>query len=145
MDLQRAQLCKLGWPSAQGAGLLHNLEAMVTCSSFEAGVPTSHRGKILIISCLQSLFYFRALNSVGFSTAYKPMPVTLPKLFFHKKQELSAIRMSLTCDVSQGFNSFSACLISHHKNTNTKLNPLHLWQHSLQNQSWMQSALWAYK
>lgn len=114
-------------PVHQLQNFSHNLESKVTCSSFEAEVITSHRGKILLISCLQSLFYFRVLNSVRVATVYKPMPVTLPKLFFHKKQELSAIWMSLTCDISKGLNSFSTCLIPHHKNTNTKLNPLCLW------------------
>lgn len=86
--------------------MFRKLEAMVTCKWFEAGVPTFHRGKILMIICLQSLSYFRALNSVGVATVYKSMPVTLPKLFFHKKQELSAIWMSLTFDISKGLNSF---------------------------------------
>lgn len=118
---------KWAGPVHQLQDFFHKLEPMVTCSSFEAGVPTFHRGKILLISCLQSLFYFRALNSVRVATAYKPMPVTLPKLFFHKKQELSAIWMSLTCDISKGLKSFSTRLIPHH-NKNTKLNPLCLWQ-----------------
>lgn len=114
---------KWAGPKHQLENFFHHLRSVFTCSSLEAEVPTSQRGKMLI-SCLQPLFYFRVLNSVRVATVYKSMPAILPKLFFHKKQKLSAIWMSLTCDISKGLNSFSTCLIPHHKNTNTKLNPL---------------------
>lgn len=110
MDLQRAKLCKLGWPS---------------WPSVNGYLQTMWRG------CL----YFRALNSAQVATVYNPMPDTLPKLFFHKKRELSDTWIRLTCNASKGLDSISVCLMPHH--TNTTLNPLCLWQHSLHNQSWI--------
>lgn len=64
-----------------------------------AGVSTFHTRKIPMIICLKYLLYFRAFNLVRVATVYKSMPITLPKLFFHTQQELSAIWMSLTCDI----------------------------------------------